>query len=57
MKNNSNLLYSYCSVRNKIWVEKTIRLLLRAVGTPYEMFYILRTYGMLNTMYLIFYPY
>ncbi len=31
--------------------------LLRAVGTPYEMSDILRTYGTLNTRYHIFYPY
>jgi len=31
--------------------------LLRAVGTPYEMSDILRTYGTLNIRYPIFYPY
>jgi len=29
----------------------------RAVGTPYEMSEILRTYGTLYTRYPIFYPY
>ncbi len=47
----------YCSVRNKIWVERQMPNLLRAVGTPYEMSDILRTYGTLYARYPIFYPY
>jgi len=67
-----NLHYSYCSlrdkiwvelikrfhcpIRDKIWVERQMHHFLRAVGTPYKMSDILRTYGTHYVMYLIFYP-
>jgi len=52
--NKHSLHYSCCSVRNKIWVEKQMHNLFRAVGTPYKMSDILRTYGTLHIKYLIF---